>query len=507
MKNLLVLIVLVYLTVNITIFLLSSTYMNINIKKAPQLAGSATEVTIETKEYYIPVSKFASLITTTSMDLLNSGKVFSLTLNRGKLPLNVTNIVIIEPTEIISYLEQGYTGLLFPDQVTPKFKTLSIDGQNYWTKSFISDNYPLYYIESRKVPVNTKSPKVQDLRETIFIGGEIIASRAVDRLSLHKNNNYTFMYDFFAPEIRTADLAISMLENPVLGNPNPCTGCMVLVSDDRNIKGLKDVGFDMFSTAGNHAGDGGQKGYSNTIELLKAEGLLYSGTGNTDNAKNLPAIFEMNGKRIGMISADSAASYYWYKGTNNYGTNWFSNSMNDGIDTERVKMVGVLKAEMKIDYLIVYLSWGWEYTNKASKFQEELAHLLIDNGADMIVASHPHWVQNIEFYKDKPIFYALGNFLFDQNHTDPTREGIVLNLHYFNHELKAIDIEPHISCGPFITSKNITNDYLAGKISMETLQTKNEKEGCVYFQPKKLLETDSRYKEILDRLFQYTIIK
>jgi poly-gamma-glutamate capsule biosynthesis protein CapA/YwtB (metallophosphatase superfamily) len=263
----------------------------------------------------------------------------------------------------------------------------------------------------------------------------------------------------------------------------------------------------MFSLAGNHAGDAGQKGYESTINLLKNEGLGYTGTGNTDNAKIFPAIYEMNGRKIGLIAADTVSSYYWNKGSKSYGTNWFSNSMNENIDMNRVKMVTDLKAENKIDYLIVYMSWGVEYTNKATKFQVDLAHALIDSGADMIVASHPHWVQNVEFYKDKPIFYALGNFLFDQNHTDPTREGVVLNFHFFNHELKSIDIEPHISCGPYITNKDITNDYLAGKVSLETIQTNNEKNGCVYFQPKKLLETDNRYKEVMDRLFQYTVIK
>ena len=507
MKNLIILIVIVYLTINITLILLSSTIMNTNLNKGPQLAGSSEDITMELKEFFIPVSKFKSIENTIALDELSKKKVFSLTANQGKLPGIVENVPLIEAEQIISYLDQDYIGILTPSQVSPKYKTLYIDGQNYWNNTFISDNYPLFNIEIKTIPIGSQIAKPTEIRETIFIGGELITARAVDRLSLNKNNNYTYMFDFFAPEIKSADLAISMLENPVSGNPSPCTGCMNFIGDDQNIHGLKEVGFDMFSTAGNHAGDGLQKGYQNTIDLLKAEGLLYTGTGNSDNAKISPAIFDLNGRRIGMVAADTITAEYWKKGSTNYGTNWFSNKMNGDIDMNRVKQISNIKTDNNIDYLIVYMSWGVEYTNKAIKFQEDLAHALIDNGADMIVASHPHWVQNIEFYKEKPIFYALGNFLFDQNHTDPTREGIVLNLNYLNHELKFIEIEPHISCGPFITNKNLTDDYLAGKISKESLQNENEKNGCVYFQPKKLLEKDYRYKEVMNRLFQHTNVK
>ena len=132
-----------------------------------------------------------------------------------------------------------------------------------------------------------------------------------------------------------------------------------------------------------------------------------------------PALFDLNGRVIGMISADDVSYFYWSSDKSVYGVNSFSTASNGvlNINMDKVEMIETLKQENNIDYLIIYESWGIEYTNKANSHQVELAHAFIDNGADLVVASHPHWVQNIEFYKGKPIFYALGNFIFDQTHT------------------------------------------------------------------------------------------
>jgi hypothetical protein len=150
------------------------------------------------------------------------------------------------------------------------------------------------------------------------------------------------------------------------------------------------------------------------------------------------------------------------------------------------------------------MSWGVEYTNKATNFQRELAHALIDNSVDLVIGSHPHWVQNIEFYNDKPIIYSLGNFIFDQNHSDPTRQGMNAMLYYYDGQLKSIELEPHLSCGPFISTNNITTAYLNGEITMEDLMQSDERKGCVYFQPLKLPQDSPVYQQIWDRTMQYS---
>ena len=76
------------------------------------------------------------------------------------------------------------------------------------------------------------------------------------------------------------------------------------------------------------------------------------------------------------------------------------------------------------DFIIVFAHWGIEYKDKETKEQVVLGHELIDAGADLIIGSHPHVIQPIEIYKNKAIFYSLGNFIFDQGFSKATKEGL-----------------------------------------------------------------------------------
>jgi hypothetical protein len=71
---------------------------------------------------------------------------------------------------------------------------------------------------------------------------------------------------------------------------------------------------------------------------------------------------------------------------------------------------------------------GTEYTRAPNAAQIAFAHAAIDDGADMVIGSHPHWVQTVEKYKNKYIFYSLGNFIFDQAWSQDTMEGLTLKI-------------------------------------------------------------------------------
>jgi poly-gamma-glutamate capsule biosynthesis protein CapA/YwtB (metallophosphatase superfamily) len=95
-------------------------------------------------------------------------------------------------------------------------------------------------------------------------------------------------------------------------------------------------------------------------------------------------------------------------------------------------------------------------------------------------------VSEIEFYEGKPIFYGLGNFVFDQTHTDPTRQGIFLKIIFYKKNLVSVTIIPHQSCGP--------------------QQSAVDSEECNHFQPQIIEENDPVYQVILDRVWEYSDI-
>ena len=88
----------------------------------------------------------------------------------------------------------------------------------------------------------------------------------------------------------------------------------------------------------------------------------------------------------------------------------------------------VSDSDKKVDILIVGVHWGVEYKSTASAKQKEIAKKLVENGADVIAGHHPHWVQEMEYIDNKPVYYSLGNFVFDQMWSQKTREGLAIKL-------------------------------------------------------------------------------
>jgi poly-gamma-glutamate synthesis protein (capsule biosynthesis protein) len=100
--------------------------------------------------------------------------------------------------------------------------------------------------------------------------------------------------------------------------------------------------------------------------------------------------------------------------------------------------LGALLAKMSFysDLQIVYVHWGEEYKDISTKTQRSLAHTLIDNGVDVIIGDHPHVVEDIELYKGKPIFYSLGNFVFDQYFSDAVQQGLAVKMTIFRDSVR-----------------------------------------------------------------------
>ena len=87
------------------------------------------------------------------------------------------------------------------------------------------------------------------------------------------------------------------------------------------------------------------------------------------------------------------------------------------------------------DFIIINAHWGAEYKSLSNSRQRQLAHSLIDAGADVIIGHHPHVVQEMEIYNNRPIFYSLGNFVFDQYFSVPTQQGLGVGLIFKEREI------------------------------------------------------------------------
>jgi poly-gamma-glutamate synthesis protein (capsule biosynthesis protein) len=179
--------------------------------------------------------------------------------------------------------------------------------------------------------------------------------------------------------------------------------------------------FSAVSLANNHSVDYGPQAFSNQIDLLDKYQIKYFGGGKDIRTAHEPVIFEVKGQRIAILGYDIFLPRSFEALEDRPGTAW-------GDTDFIVADIKKAKSTHRADIVITYPHWGWEGERIASTNQVELAHLMIESGADAVVGGHPHVTQNIEIYKGKPIFYSLGNFVFDGFKTIETNTGWVLEM-------------------------------------------------------------------------------
>lgn len=218
--------------------------------------------------------------------------------------------------------------------------------------------------------------------------------------------DYASCFQFVKPYITAADLAIGNLELTLAGPPYK--GYPEFSSPDALVHALKDIGFDVLVTANNHSADRGRKGIERTISMLDSLNILHTGTfaDEVNRMNDYPLIIRKNGFTISLLN-------YTY-GTN--GIQVPQPNIVNLIDTVQIRKDLEKSTEARPDITIVFMHWGAEYQNMQSKQQERLAALCFQQGADMVIGSHPHVLQPMEWRKEenKLVVYSLGNFVSGQ---------------------------------------------------------------------------------------------
>jgi hypothetical protein len=235
--------------------------------------------------------------------------------------------------------------------------------------------------------------------------------------------------------IKGADLALANFENPAPDRFSWHTSKTVFTADPKLIDGVVRAGIDYVSIANNHIGDAGDAGILQTIANLKERGLKYSGAGKDLAAARKPAMLDARGIKVAVLAYDAIAKGY-FAGKDETGSSQLS-LLRATNDIKNARKAGA-------DVVIVFPHWGTEYRRMPFAGQQRLARDIIDAGADMIIGNHAHYAAAMEVYEGKPIWYALGNFVFDQTWSEPTMEGITLELTFHGKELVQVRMRPHI---------------------------------------------------------------
>lgn len=269
--------------------------------------------------------------------------------------------------------------------------------------------------------INMNLPEVK----TWGMGQDTVRVMFVGDIMMHKAQitaDYKSFLKPIAPAMKAADICVGNLEFTLAGKPY--SGYPAFSTPDDFATHLAvDCGIDVFLTANNHILDKGNRGIKRTLEryghLRDSLGILYTGsaTDSLDLSRNNPLFLVRKGIRIALVNftygTNVAASAPWPK----------VNTM----DSLEIK-TSIEKARSKgADYIVALPHWGIEYETEHSTQQEYWARRMIAWGADAIVGTHPHVVQDYSQIDGKAIFYSLGNLVSNMTKTI-TKRGMVVSL-------------------------------------------------------------------------------
>jgi poly-gamma-glutamate synthesis protein (capsule biosynthesis protein) len=189
---------------------------------------------------------------------------------------------------------------------------------------------------------------------------------------------------------------------------------------------LSYLGIDAVTMANNHTLDYGADAMEDTLVLLDGLGIGHVGAGMDQAGAAAPWMAEADGRTVAFLGATRVVpATDWYAGQNKPGlfTTYDPAALN----------AAVAEARKTAGLVVVYVHWGEEMNPQAKPYQIELAHGYIDAGADLVIGSHPHVIQGLEFYRGKLIAYSLGNFVF----TDASRDTMALQVSLEGDDLRA----------------------------------------------------------------------
>jgi poly-gamma-glutamate synthesis protein (capsule biosynthesis protein) len=224
----------------------------------------------------------------------------------------------------------------------------------------------------------------------------------------------------FAPILETADYRIGNLECAVAdGGAAQPSKIWSFRAKPQALKVLKGR-FDAVSLANNHSGDFGQAAFVETMHHLDSVGIARFGGGRDLAEAHRPLWIDRKGLKIAVLGYNEYKPRRFEAGPQTPGIAW-SEDEQVIADIRAAKAAGA-------DHVIPFMHWGWEKSTQPDERQKSFARRMIDEGASLVVGSHPHVTQGAEIYRGKPIVYSLGNFVFDGFDYENGRRGWLLRL-------------------------------------------------------------------------------
>ncbi len=291
-------------------------------------------------------------------------------------------------------------------------------------------------------PQPTVTPSAEPVTTTLLFTGVIVPARCL-QASLDRTGDYDYPYDEVRSILQGADLAVGVF-NTAISDRVEHTGCTrtyQLVGSPKNAPALSRAGFDLMSVATNHIKDCGlNKGWCDfaffdTLEALRNAGMQTVGAGADLDEALQPIIVTIHGVRFGFVSL----------GNSKMDESVFAGEGHPGIAhlSEENMRRAIEAAHAQADVVIALPHWGSEDNTVPSWNQRTQAAYTVAAGADLVVGNHTHVVQGLHTIEGAPVFYGLGNFMFEQELRDH-RQAVILLVYFRGTEYVGYKLIPTV---------------------------------------------------------------
>jgi len=245
-----------------------------------------------------------------------------------------------------------------------------------------------------------------DASLTILFTGDVLLDRGVRPVAEHKGVDYLFRD--VNPMFREADAVVVNLECPLTDTISPINKKFIFRADSRWAKDLKKAGITHAAMANNHTNDQGRRGLVATNQHLMEAGITPLGYGCAYTEQLTPALIEKDGVKVALFNALLLPIENWCRLDGKPGIAQPS-------EDELISVVEDYKHNNPETHIVAVLHWGVEFQSQPTIRQRGLTHKLVDAGVEAIIGHHPHVLQSIDTIGSAPVFYSIGNFVFDQH--------------------------------------------------------------------------------------------
>lgn len=253
----------------------------------------------------------------------------------------------------------------------------------------------------------------------MVVTGDLIPARETGHL-IRVRGDWTYPLAATKDILQSGDVTFVNLESPLLPScPDVVTG-FTFCADARFAAAMQGAGVDVVNVANNHSTNEGQSGLDQTVSVVQSHGMQVSGFSRI-------AVMDVKGLRFAFVGM---------------------NLVGNKLDPAQLQSL-VSKARAQADVVVVQFHWGREYETYpfsaagiAPDDPKVVGRLAVDDGADIVIGNHPHCVQGSEMYKGHLITYAHGNFIFDQNWSTGTQEGVIGKYWFEGTHLVAVQYVP-----------------------------------------------------------------